>query len=171
MITVKMSNEEKLFFEHIYAEASQVLMHYALAVFMDWEQVEDAVQEVFSVACAKANVLIACPNYKGWLVNTMKYIIRDHWREKSKYNGAVLRLAEQELAKEMTTELFPSLELVLKDTRLSKDYSLIKRYYLEGRTIKELAREKGITVEACKKRVQRAKSRLKNYIEKYDFYC
>lgn len=42
-----------------------------------------------------------------------------------------------------------------------EDYKLLKEIVLERYTIRETAQELGISVEACKKRVQRAKKTAK----------
>ena len=47
-----------------------------------------------------------------------------------------------------------------------EDLQLLLRFYLEGRSRKELARELGIDVEACGKRIQRAKAHLKAAMER-----
>ena len=47
-----------------------------------------------------------------------------------------------------------------------EELQLLLRYYLEGRSRKELARELGIDIEACGKRIQRAKAHLKAAMER-----
>lgn len=48
----------------------------------------------------------------------------------------------------------------------AEDFDLLVKIAVEGDTIADVAAELGITVEACKKRVQRAKARLKKALEK-----
>ena len=48
----------------------------------------------------------------------------------------------------------------------AEDFDLLTKIAVEGDTIADVAAELGITVEACKKRVQRAKARLKKALEK-----
>lgn len=53
-----------------------------------------------------------------------------------------------------------SVDLLFNDISGSEDFQLLKRIALDRCTILELAEELGVSVEACKKRVQRARKRL-----------
>ena len=46
-----------------------------------------------------------------------------------------------------------------------EELRLLIRFYLEGWSQKELAGELGISLNACKKRIQRAKERLRRALE------
>ena len=52
------------------------------------------------------------------------------------------------------------MDLLFNDISGSEDFQLLKRIALDRCTILELAEELGVSVEACKKRVQRARKRL-----------
>ena len=47
-----------------------------------------------------------------------------------------------------------------------EELRLLLRFYLEGWSQKDLARELGIDIEACSKRIQRAKAHLKAAMER-----
>ena len=47
-----------------------------------------------------------------------------------------------------------------------EDFELLKRIAIENRTMIEASSELGISVETCKKRIQRAKKKLKDSITK-----
>ena len=47
-----------------------------------------------------------------------------------------------------------------------EDFELLKRIAIENRTMLEASSELGISVETCKKRIQRAKKKLKDSITK-----
>ena len=53
-----------------------------------------------------------------------------------------------------------SVDVLFSDVSKSEDFQLLKRVALDHYTMPELAWELGISVEACKKRVQRARKRL-----------
>ena len=59
-----------------------------------------------------------------------------------------------------------NIDLFYSDIVDSPEYKLLKRIALDKYTILEAAQELGISVEACKKRVQRAKKKLRNHLEK-----
>ena len=52
-------------------------------------------------------------------------------------------------------------ELLYGDLAAHADFQLLKRVVLDGCTMLEAAQERGITVEACKKRIQRLRAHLK----------
>ena len=58
------------------------------------------------------------------------------------------------------------IDLLYSDIVDSSEYKLLKRIALDKYTMLEAAQELGISVEACKKRVQRAKKKLKSHLEK-----
>ncbi len=46
-----------------------------------------------------------------------------------------------------------------------EDYRLLSAVYLEGYSVREAAEQLGISAEACKKRLQRARARLREALE------
>ena len=165
-----MSYEEQEFLERVYKEMCPHLMRYAMASIKDWDQAEDAVQEVFRISCLKIKDLMNSPNYKGWLVNALKYVMRDQQRLKAKYVGIICKLMALETDKPKAAELHLSVDLLYEDIIVSEDLNLLKRLYIEGQTMKEIAETDSITIEACKKRVQRARRRLQDYIRENDYF-
>ena len=57
------------------------------------------------------------------------------------------------------------MDVLFGDVSDSEDFRLLKRLALEQYTIAELAQDLGISVEACKKRVQRARKRLQKKLK------
>ena len=58
-----------------------------------------------------------------------------------------------------------SVDLLFCDVSDSEDFRLLKQIALERCTILELSEELGVSVEACKKRVQRARKRLQKKLK------
>ena len=57
-----------------------------------------------------------------------------------------------------------SIDILFCDVSGSEDFQLLKRIALDRCTMLEIAEELGISVETCKKRVQRARKRLREKI-------
>ena len=57
-----------------------------------------------------------------------------------------------------------SLEVTYENVARSEEFSLIKEMAVDGRSHLEMAQSRGISVAACKKRVQRAKEFLRRKI-------
>ena len=72
------------------------------------------------------------------------------------------------LARSVPLEDAPELsvedEISTLDTK-NEDIQLLKRFYIDGFTLKELAAELGITVPAMKMRLSRARKRAKKFLE------
>jgi RNA polymerase sigma-70 factor (ECF subfamily) len=58
-----------------------------------------------------------------------------------------------------------NIDLLYSDIVDSPEYKLLKKIALDKYTMLDTAQELEISVEACKKRVQRAKKKLKSYLE------
>ena len=57
------------------------------------------------------------------------------------------------------------LDVLYKDLASTEEYILIKEMVFEQKSIRELAESRGISIDACKKRVQRAKQLLRKQLE------
>lgn len=150
--------------EELYIKQYDMLLAYAMRTLKNDDMAEEAVQETFRIACQKADVLYESANKEGWLLNTLKNVILNiekiQWRSERKI---------AEFSK--TLESFydgPScvdLDVLYKDLASTEEYILIKEMVLEQKSIRELAESRGISIAACKKRVQRAKQLLRKQLE------
>lgn len=125
---------------------------------------EEAVQETFRIACMKPESLCNSPNPEGWLVNTMKNVICNIRRERASMDR-VLSAYIFSKAKELSaSEDQLDFSLLYQNIAGMEEYKLLKEMVLDGKSHLEMAKARGISVEACKKRVQRAKEKLKKKI-------
>lgn len=141
------------------------LIVYAISTLYDHSLAEEAVQDTFRIACAKASNFLSSPNPRGWLLNTLKYVIKNMIRSRASLNNLILcsfDLIENSII--IDTDI-SNIDFLYSDIVDSAEYELLKRIALDKYTILEAAQELGISVEACKKRVQRAKKKLKKYFE------
>lgn len=53
------------------------MIAYAISALNDRSLAEEAVQDTYRIACAKADDFLSSPNPKGWLLNTLKYVIKN----------------------------------------------------------------------------------------------
>ena len=150
--------------EQLYLEMFDMLLCYAQCSFPEPSLAEEAVQETFRIACQKPEQLCQSPNPRGWLVNTLKFTIRNIKRSREN----ALRLLSAYLFRQGTcvtlSEDRQSLQLLLANVSESEDFQLLKEMVIDGRSQLELAASRGISVDACKKRVQRAKEKLQEKI-------
>lgn len=152
--------------ETYYVEMFYSLSAYAQSALNDRSLAEEAVQDTFRIACAKADKFLSSPNPKGWLLNTLKNVINNAIRSRAYLNRMVIAYLDTDENNIPGDIGNPSIDLIYSDLTENKDYKLLKKIALEKCSMLEAAQELGISVEACKKRVQRAKKKLKKYLEK-----
>ena len=96
-------------------------------------------------------------------MNTLKNVCRNIQKNRNYYLSRILSLNESVLG---TTALESDnlWETNVQDFISKEDFMILKKIILDGYSYKDLAKELGISLEACKKRAQRAKQRFrKNY--------
>ena len=149
----------------LYLEMYDMLVTYARCSFEEESLAEEAVQETFQIACQKPDKLFESLNPKGWLVNTLKFTIRNmkRSRENARQLLSGYLIAQKEGATFSKDRL--CLQVMYEDVAHTEEFKLIKEMAIDGKSHLEMAEARGITVSACKKRVQRAKETLKEKIK------
>ncbi|MDO5784909.1 MAG: sigma-70 family RNA polymerase sigma factor [Eubacteriales bacterium] len=156
-----MEIDEKI--EQLYREMYELLYAYAYSALHSHVQAEDAVQETFRIACVRRAEVFSSPNPKGWLRITLKHVIYSIWHKnnnKDKLLAYLTATTEQAVMDEI------DVDILFSDIADSAEYQLIKRIAIDNCSMAELAQELGISVEACKKRVQRARKTLQRKLRR-----
>ncbi|MDO5153225.1 MAG: sigma factor [Eubacteriales bacterium] len=161
-----MNEEQKERMERLYIEMYDKLMAYARSNLDNESLAEEAVQETFRIACQKYGKLFDSPNPHGWLVLTLRHTIQN--MKKQCLNDKVL--LSQYLAVQARNISF-SEDMLSLDVQYGKiadteEFKIIKEMAVDGYSHLELAQARGITVNACKKRVQRSKELLQKKLKK-----
>ena len=155
-----MNTEQRQQIEALYLEMFDKLKAYAKCSLGSDALAEEAVQETFRIACQKPDALCSSANPQGWLVLTLKNTIRNI----RSHQATVKRIVEQYLmtqVKEVSiSEDRINLNILYEDVADTEEFKLLSELAIEGKSHKEMAEARGITVGACKKRVQRAKEKL-----------
>lgn len=158
-----MTSDQRKRIEEFYLEMYDRLFIYARSVLDNESLAEEAIQETFRIVCMKPEELLSSPNPKGWIVNTLKYTIQNMKRSRDKANV----LLTQYLAANSSVAFSEDrirLEVTYENVARSEEFSLIKEMAVDGKSHLEMAQSRGISVAACKKRVQRAKEFLRRKI-------
>ena len=149
----------------LFLEMYDQLKAYARSNLENESLAEEAVQEAFYIACQKPEALFDSPNPQGWLVITLKNTIRNLKSNRA----AAKRIVETYLldqAKELAIhEDSISLRIQYEDVADTEEFKLLCEMAIQGRSHAEMAQARGISISACKKRVQRAKEFLKKKVE------
>ena len=149
--------------EQMYREMYPTLYAYALRILKDHALAEEAIQDTFCIACAKREQALSNPKPRGWLMLTLKHVMQNMLRAQRKVQRLLFLTAGEEQPAEAPELL--DVDVLFGDVSDSEDFQLLKRIALDQCTIVELAQDLGISVEACKKRVQRARKRLQKKLK------
>ncbi|MCI9308764.1 MAG: sigma-70 family RNA polymerase sigma factor [Oscillospiraceae bacterium] len=147
----------------MYREMYPTLYAYALRILKDHALAEEAIQDTFCIACAKREQALSNPKPRGWLMLTLKHVMQNMLRAQRKVQRLLFLTAGEEQPAEAPELL--DVDVLFGDVSNSEDFRLLKRIALDQCTIVELAQDLGISVEACKKRVQRARKRLQKKLK------
>jgi len=151
--------------EKLYLEMYSMLFEYARSSLSSDALAEEAVQETFCIACKKVDALCNSPNPKGWLVNTLKNIISNMKRHRSTVDRVLREYVASKITDIIVTENNIKTEILFNDIADTEEFQLLKELALDGLSYLEMAQKRGISVVACRKRVQRAKEKLQKKIQ------
>lgn len=150
--------------KELYLEMYDNMLSYAIVAFKDESLAEEAVQETFRIACEKSDQVYESPNPNGWLVITLKYTINNIKRTRESAQQLLSRyLALQTESSTYSVDKL-SLEALYGNVAETEEFKLLTEFAVDGKSHLEMAKSRGISVAACKKRVQRAKQILKDKI-------
>ena len=158
-----MTSDQRKRIEEFYLEMYDRLFIYARSALDNESLAEEAIQETFRIVCMKPEDLLSSPNPKGWIVNTLKYTIQNMKRSRDKANVLLTQYLAANSSVAFSEDRI-SLEVTYENVARSEEFSLIKEMAVNGRSHLEMAQSRGISVAACKKRVQRAKEFLRRKI-------
>ena len=140
------------------------LMAYACSVLCNEALAEEAVQETFRIACQKPEQLCESANPQGWLVQTLKYTICNIKSSQATAKRVVEKYLTTQFQDLSFSEDRPDLNVLYENVADTEEFKLLAEMAIEGKSHLEMANSRGISVSACKKRVQRAKETLRKKI-------
>ena len=159
-----MTSDQRRRIEAFYLEMYELLFIYARNTLGNDSLAEEAIQETFRIVCQKPEDLLSSPNPKGWIINTLKFTIQNIKRSRDRANILLTQYIAAHSSSVAFSEDRISLEVTYENVAHSEEFQLIKEIAVEGKSHLEIAQTRGITVAACKKRVQRAKEFLRRKI-------
>ena len=149
--------------ESLYLQHYSAMESYAYRFFKNRDLAQDAVQETFLIAQTKLDVLLASPAPRGWLFNTLKNVIGNIYKQQKKLKDTVV-LREDDQAEDLS----PSVLAEYAHTVPEEELRLLIWVYCDGWPYQSIADHLGISLAACKKRIQRARNHMKQALEDPD---
>lgn len=151
--------------ERLYLQMYHLLFEYARSCLPNDSLAEEAVQETFYIACQKPESVCTSPKPEGWLVNTLKFVISNMRRSRLTADRILREYLALQISKIKEYDDGMAIEILYEDIVHLDEFRLLKEMAVEGKTHLEMAQSRGISVEACRKRVQRAKETLRKKLE------
>ena len=152
----------------LYRQMLNPLYSYAKAILQNPGLAEEAVQETFMIACQKPESLLSSESPRGWLVLTLKNVIRNQQRSKARLSKHILQndensalIFENEAA---TYDDYTAVEY--SDIVSPQDYAMLRKYVFDKCSMLDISKEYGLSLDATRKRIQRARNKLKINEEK-----
>ncbi len=176
--SVRLNAQQMETLAELYQEMYDKLLLYGSSALHDEHMAEEAVQETFQIACIDFNKMMESGNPQGWLVNVLRYVIQNTRRKRANLNKLVISamsIDDAKFAEVMVSSMDLSrrvendnIDILYGDMLPTDDMKLVKMIALQDYTFLEAAQEFHISLEACKKRMQRNKLRMQNIFEKDD---
>ena len=150
--------------DRLYLQMYAMLFEYARSSLSSDALAEEAVQDTFIIACQKPEALCNSSNPKGWLVNTLKNVLSNTKRSQNIAKRILLDYFSCNIDDISVSDDRIGVEIMYDDIADSEEFKLLKEMALDGLSYMEMAQNRGITVGACRKRVERAKKVLQKKI-------
>lgn len=161
-----MTKKQSLMIEDLYYEMFVKMKIYACCSLDNEALAEEAVQETFRIACQKPAQLCESVNPRGWLVQTLKYTVCNIQSSRETAKRLVEKCMQTQRGELTVSEDNPDLRILYGNVADTEEFKLLVEMAVEGRSHLEMAKSRGISVSACRKRVQRAKETLRRRIDK-----
>ena len=147
--------------KRLYLNMYAFLFEYARSTLPTDALAEEAVQDTFQIACQKPEAVLSSPNPEGWIMNTLKNVLRNTVKEQTTSRRILLNYFASNIGDITVTEDRVKLEILYENVADLEEFKLIKAMALEGKSYLEISRELGISLAACRKRMQRAREKLR----------
>ncbi len=150
----------------LYKQMFSVLKAYAYNILEDSHHAEEAVQDTFRIACENQEKLLTSPNPKGWLMVTLQNVLKNMLRERARTQEILVDSLFYDENTFVDNRNEKMVDLLYSDLIGKEDYRMLKLVVLRNYTMGEVAKEYGINAASARKRVQRARDKLRIKLKK-----
>lgn len=130
------------------------MYYFAKKVLGSNDVAEDVVQETFVVAYRRLDDFLNSPSPKGWLYRTLRNIIGDTYRKRSR----MVELFSLSSEMELITHDSANIMLELENEKNKTDLEILFLVYCNRYTYQEISDMYGISINAAKKARAKSKS-------------
>jgi RNA polymerase sigma-70 factor (ECF subfamily) len=156
-----MTTEQDTFLTEYYMKKRMFLLEYAESSLHNYALSEEAVQQTFEITCIKINDFQNHPNPGGWLTKVLSFVICNIQSRQHTEQRYVIPLDEYRPDLVAAPEKPVSLRTAYGSLVDTPQFQLLYEAEVMGRSLKEIAKDLGISENACKKRAERARKYLR----------
>lgn len=161
-----MTAEQDQFFTQIYKERRKSLLMYAENRLGNHAMAEDAVQQAFEIGWRKIDDFQNSPNPPGWILKAMKFVV-NNMKSCQRTEHRVIAIMDDYCPDLVAAPADPlPLRVHFGELVDSPQFRIVYEMEIVGRTLAEIARDLGISEDACKKRAERARKHLQKKLRK-----
>lgn len=161
-----MTPSQRKMIADLYDEMYDLLLSYATSSLSSISQAEEAIQDAFQIACQKVDDVSSCPNPQGWIYITLKNVVSNELKQRFRDTKIITDSLGDHIDRlgHATDQL--DVDLLYGNVADTPEFKLIKAIALDGKSMLELSQELGISIDATKKRAQRAREHLQRRLKK-----
>ncbi len=162
--------EDKIKVEALYKEYDRLMYYVAGKILRQKEDIEDAIMDAWIKIIKNLDKIseISCPQTRSFVVIIVERAAIDLYNHKKRHTNGDISIADLEDSPFFATsdDSFEEVELNEILRKIPKTYSeVLILHFVYNYTTKEIAYSLGISVDAAKKRLQRARVELKKAVE------
>lgn len=150
--------------EALYTQMLRLTSYYDLSK----EEAEDVIQEAICLACEKPEALMDSKNPKVWIMSTFRNVAKN--RRKANQNRNKILVPIEDWMVEKASSCYTLEEVFGLPDRIPRvkesELRLFYRVCLYGESYSDEARRLHITEVACRKRVQRTRQRIIDWMKR-----
>lgn len=154
--------DEEMFFEELYLNTREALLKYLCSLSGPNGWAEDIVQDAYYEAYKRREMLLGHPNPAGWLYKTACNLYRNAKRRRDNCNISLDVVPETQTIAEETHYEYVEWCITIQGALREKDGQLLRRYYLEGYSVREMAKEFNLTEENIRVKLNRIRKQMRS---------
>ena len=136
------------------------MLMYAESALGNHAMAEDAVQLAFEIGWRKIEAFQNCPKPEGWIFKSLEFVI-SNMKSRLRTERRVIAITDEYRPDLVAAPADPlPLRVHFGDLVDTPQFQIIYEMEFNGRTLAEIAKELGISENACKKRAERARKDL-----------
>lgn len=153
--------DREAFFEELYLSTREALFRYLCNLNGMDGWAEDILQDTYFEAYKNCEMLIIHPNPAGWLYKTAHNLYRNARRRRDNCNLSLDLVSEKHVA--AAEGYYECMEwgITIQGLLREKDSQLLHKYYLEGYSVREMAKEFNLTEVNIRAKLARIRKRIK----------